>query len=57
MFGKFAEVENTPTTSSINVEVAKEHVSPKPKFQFACEEIEVSDIEEKEDQEKELSKK
>ncbi|CAH1450422.1 unnamed protein product [Lactuca virosa] len=37
-FGKFAEVENTPAASSINAEVAEEHVGPKPKFQFAFEE-------------------
>ncbi|CAH1423019.1 unnamed protein product [Lactuca virosa] len=41
-FGKFAEVEDTPAASSINVEVAEEHVAPKPKFQFAFEEIEQS---------------
>ncbi|CAH1433900.1 unnamed protein product [Lactuca virosa] len=54
-FGKFAEVENIPAASSINAEIAEEHVTPKPKYQFAFEEIEVSDDEEEEDQEKELS--
>ncbi|CAH1449594.1 unnamed protein product [Lactuca virosa] len=39
-FGKFAEVEDTPTVCSINTEVADEHVAPKPKFQFTFEEIE-----------------
>ncbi|CAH1413522.1 unnamed protein product [Lactuca virosa] len=46
---------DTPTVSSINVEVADEHVAPKIKFQFAFEEIELSDDEDdQEDQEKEL---
>ncbi|CAH1452867.1 unnamed protein product [Lactuca virosa] len=54
-FGKFAEVENTAVASSINAEVAEEHVAPKSKFQFAFEEIEVSDNEEEEDQEKDLT--
>ncbi|CAH1413111.1 unnamed protein product [Lactuca virosa] len=54
-FGKFAEVENTPAASSINIEVVEEHVEPKPKFQFSFEEIEVSDEEEEEDQEKDLT--
>ncbi|CAH1434069.1 unnamed protein product [Lactuca virosa] len=54
-FGKFAEVENTPVASSINAEVAEEHVTPKQKFKFAFEEIEVSNDEEEEDQEKDLT--
>ncbi|CAH1416306.1 unnamed protein product [Lactuca virosa] len=55
-FGKFAEVEDTPAVSSINTEVAEEHVAPKPKFQFAFKEVEVSDDEEdQEDQGNELS--
>ncbi|CAH1417799.1 unnamed protein product [Lactuca virosa] len=55
-FGKFVEVENTPVVSSINVEVVEEHVEPKPKFQLAFEEVEVSDDEEdQEDQGNELS--
>nr|KAJ0209035.1 hypothetical protein LSAT_V11C400186260 [Lactuca sativa] len=37
---KFVEVEDTHAVSSINFEVAEEHVAPKPKFQFAFEEIE-----------------
>ncbi|CAI9279248.1 unnamed protein product [Lactuca saligna] len=45
-FGKFVEVEDTPAVSSINIEVAEEHVAPKPMFQFAFEEVEVSDDEE-----------
>ena len=45
-FRKFVEVEDTHAVSSINFEVAEEHVAPKPKFQFAFEEIEVSDDEE-----------
>ena len=39
-FGKFFEIEDTPVVGSINVEVANEHVEPKPKFQFAIEDIE-----------------
>ncbi|CAH1414236.1 unnamed protein product [Lactuca virosa] len=54
-FGKFFEIEDTPAVSSINVEVADEHVAPKPKFQFAFEEIEVSDDDDDQgDQENEL---
>ncbi|CAH1452650.1 unnamed protein product [Lactuca virosa] len=52
---KFAEVENSPAASSINVEVAEEHVAPKSKFQFSFEDIEVSDDDEEEDQEKGLT--
>ncbi|CAH1448586.1 unnamed protein product [Lactuca virosa] len=55
-FGKFIEVQDTPVGSLINVEAVDEHVAPRPKFQFAFEEIEVSDVEEdQEDQENELS--
>ncbi|CAH1431065.1 unnamed protein product [Lactuca virosa] len=57
-FGKFSKIEDTPTVGSINAEVADEHVAPKPKFQFAIEEIELSDKEEdQEDQENELTEK
>ncbi|CAH1433078.1 unnamed protein product [Lactuca virosa] len=57
-FGKFAEIEDTPAVGSINAEVADEHVAPKPKFQFAIEEIELSDDEkDQEDQENELTEK
>nr|KAJ0202280.1 hypothetical protein LSAT_V11C600300170 [Lactuca sativa] len=57
-FGKFVEVEDTPASSSINAEVAEENLAPKPKFQFAFEEIEVSDDEEdQEDQGNELPEK
>ncbi|CAH1421156.1 unnamed protein product [Lactuca virosa] len=57
-FGKFAEIEDTPAVGSINVEVADEHVAPKPKFQFAIEEIELSDDEEdQEDEENEFAEK
>ncbi|CAH1441181.1 unnamed protein product [Lactuca virosa] len=57
-FGKFVEIEDKPAVVSINVEVAYEHVAPKPKFQFAIEEIELSDDEEdQEDQENELTEK
>ncbi|CAH1413006.1 unnamed protein product [Lactuca virosa] len=56
IFGKFVEVEDTPASSSINAEVAEEHVVHKPKFQFAFEEVEVSnDEEDQEDQGNELS--
>ncbi|CAI9283746.1 unnamed protein product [Lactuca saligna] len=56
-FGKFAEIEDTPTVSSTNDEVADEHVAPKLKFQFASEEIKLFDDEEdQEDQENELTK-
>ncbi|CAH1421421.1 unnamed protein product [Lactuca virosa] len=48
-FGKFVEVEDTPAASSINAEVAKEHVAPKPKFQFAFQEVEISDDDDDDD--------
>ncbi|CAI9296842.1 unnamed protein product [Lactuca saligna] len=48
-FGNFVEFENTPTASSINVEVVEEHVAPKPKFQFAFEEVETYDGDEEEE--------
>nr|KAJ0228344.1 hypothetical protein LSAT_V11C100030670 [Lactuca sativa] len=55
-FVKFFEIEDTPTVSSINVEVANEHVTLKPTFQFAFEETELSnDEEDQKDQEKELT--
>ncbi|CAI9292417.1 unnamed protein product [Lactuca saligna] len=55
-FGKFPKIEDTPPVSSLNDEVGDEHVAPKPKFQFAFEEIELYDDEEdQEDQEKELT--
>ncbi|CAH1431625.1 unnamed protein product [Lactuca virosa] len=54
-FGKFTEVEDTPAASSINAEVAEEHMVPKPKFQFAFEEVKISDDEEEEDQEKDMT--
>ncbi|CAI9303329.1 unnamed protein product [Lactuca saligna] len=54
-FGKFAEVKDTPTASSINVEIFEGHVAPIPKFQFAFEEVEVSDDEGDASQEKELT--
>ncbi|CAI9285423.1 unnamed protein product [Lactuca saligna] len=47
-FGKFVEVEETLVISLINVEIVEEHVASKPKFQFAFEEVEVSDDEEEE---------
>ncbi|CAI9266093.1 unnamed protein product [Lactuca saligna] len=52
-FGKFVEIEDTPAIGSLNVEVADEHVAPKPKFPFAIEEIELYNDEE--DQENELT--
>ncbi|CAI9274834.1 unnamed protein product [Lactuca saligna] len=45
---KFVEVENTLAASSINAEIAKEHVAPTPKFQYAFEDVEISDEEEEE---------
>nr|KAJ0212500.1 hypothetical protein LSAT_V11C400178280 [Lactuca sativa] len=54
-FGKFAKVKNTPASSSINVEVVKEHMAPISNFKFALEEIEVSDDDEEEDQEKDFT--
>ncbi|CAH1425431.1 unnamed protein product [Lactuca virosa] len=54
-FGKFAEVENTPATSSINAEVVEEHMTPKSKFPFAFEEVEISDDEEEEVQENNMT--
>ncbi|CAH1435414.1 unnamed protein product [Lactuca virosa] len=53
-FGKFVEVEDTPASSIVNVQVTEEHVAPKSKFQFAFEEIEVSDDDEEEVQEKDM---
>ncbi|CAI9285741.1 unnamed protein product [Lactuca saligna] len=55
-FGKFSEVERSSAVSLINAEIVEKYMMPKPKFQFAYEEIEVSDDEEEEDQEKELTK-
>ncbi|CAI9297479.1 unnamed protein product [Lactuca saligna] len=54
-FGKFDEIEDSPAVSSINVKVVDEHMAPKPKFQFAFEDIELSYEEDQEDQEKELT--
>ncbi|CAI9271696.1 unnamed protein product [Lactuca saligna] len=55
---RFAEIEDTPAVGSINVEVVEEHMAPKPKFQFAIDEIELSnDEEDQEDQENDLTEK
>ncbi|CAH1429296.1 unnamed protein product [Lactuca virosa] len=53
-FGKFAEVENNVVASSINVEVVDEHVAPKSN-PFAFEEVEISDDEEEEIQENDMT--
>nr|KAJ0205027.1 hypothetical protein LSAT_V11C500228940 [Lactuca sativa] len=51
----FAEVENTDAASSINVEIVEEHVAPQQKFQFKFEEVEISDDEKEEVQEKDMT--
>ncbi|CAH1431975.1 unnamed protein product [Lactuca virosa] len=54
-FGKFTEVEDIVAASSINVEIAEEHVAPQSKFQFSFEEVEISDDEEEKVQEKDMT--